>query len=179
MTNTVPEEGGFPVALVWAGLAALIIIVIILSLIIYFKITAEPAVPEIEKIEKIPEELKEEIVPEKIPITPAKEIPEVEVKEEIEFETTIDVEESREISFKDPERASRMCSDLKLPAERDLCFFTIAKSSLKPEFCGKISSRMTKDQCYFSLAPLDIDACNKILDETARKNCKKLIALQT
>jgi len=179
MTNAVPEEGGFPVALVWAGLAALIIIIIILSLIIYFKIAPEPVVPEIEKIEKIPEEIKEKLVLEKIPITPAKEIPEIEVKEEIEFETTIDVEEARETSFEDPERASRTCSDLNLQTERDVCFFTIAKSSLKPEFCGKISSRMTKDQCYFSLASMGIDTCSNILDETARKNCKKLIALQT
>jgi len=170
----------FPHILLWAGIVTIVLIIIILSSILYVKMQAQEELPVAPT-----EEIKEEIIIEEMPETKP-EMPEIlpeekiipeDIKDKVEFKSTEEIEKAREASFTDADRASRMCTDLLLKTERDVCFYTIAKSAEKSNLCGKISPGITRDQCYFSFAVLGEDTCAQISDEQVQRNCEQLIGL--
>ncbi|MBW2985871.1 hypothetical protein KY333_00725 [Candidatus Woesearchaeota archaeon] len=176
------ETGKFPHILLWGGIIAIVILIIILSSIVYVKMQARE-----ELLTEPPEEkIIKESVQEKLPLSEQKETTiEQQMQEERErktetkiFQATEEIEQAKQASLTDTDRAERICTDLLTRQEKDACFLTIAKSAEKSTMCDKISPGATKDQCYFSFAVLGQNTCDKISDELVKRNCEQLISLK-
>lgn len=168
------------IPLLYIAIALVILIIVVLTVLVYLKITPEEMkVPE--KIEeKIPSEKiteKTEVQPSQIPIPPAEQIPAMEAEEEQELGTSFKIEEIKEISLTNADRAEALCGDLGLRTEKDLCYLSIAGSAAKPDMCAKISNIMTRDQCYLDFAAAGIDACDQIQNNATRKACNQMITI--
>jgi len=167
--------------LLYIAIALVILIVIVLTILVFIKMAPEE-IKIIEKTEeKIPSEKieeKKEIIPSQIPIPPAEQIPLIEAKEKQELETSFKIEEIKEISLTNTDRAEALCGDLKSRTEKDICYLTIAGSSAKPGMCAKISDMMTRDQCYLDFAAAGIDACSNIQNNSTKRACNQMIAIQ-
>lgn len=167
--------------LLYIAIALVILIIIVLTVLVYIKMMPED-IKLPEKIEeKIPSEKveeKKEVQPSQIPIPPAEQIPIIEAKDEQELETSFKIEEIKEISLTNTDRAEALCGDLDLRTEKDVCYLTIAGSSAKPNMCAKISNIMTRDQCYLDFAAAGIDACSNIQNNATRRACNQMIAIK-
>ena len=173
--------------LIWIAIALIVIVIIVLSVLVYMKLQVpeeELLVPKekIEIIEKeeIPKEEiieKEEIDLDKIPIPPAEKIPRIEVEETQDFESSMKIEQIREISLTEPDRAEALCNDLNTKMEKDNCYLQIASAAAKPAFCAKVSSQIPRDQCYFNFAVLGYKTCGNIKDEEIKKSCNNFLSL--
>ncbi len=173
--------------LIWIAIALIILVIIVLSVLVYMKLQVpeeELLVPKekIEIIEKeeIPKEEiieKEEIDLDKIPIPPAEKIPRIEVEETQDFESSMKIEQIREISLTEPDRAEALCNDLNTKMEKDNCYLQIASAAAKPAFCAKVSSQIPRDQCYFNFAVLGYKTCGNIKDEEIKKSCNNFLSL--
>lgn len=176
--------------LIWTAIILTIAVIVVLSILVYvkFQTPAEQLLPEQERLQPAEQEEalpaiediteKEDTGLEKIPVPPAEQIPQMqEREEEITFETSMKIEEIKEISVAEPDRAEALCNDLETRAEKDNCYAQIAGASAKPEFCGKISRQAARDQCYFSFAMAGYNTCNQIKDNLTRESCSRLAEL--
>ena len=186
------RQAGFPVTriAVRAAIVVIILIIIALTILVFLKMQAPEEKIKIpaEKTEKepgkIPEkpietgapEEKTKIELDKIPVPPADQII-PEGKEDIDFDSSTIIDEARETSFTDVERAARMCNDLETTKEKDACFIEIAQSASKPNLCANINEIIIRDQCYFYFATQHKNTCNKISNEMARKSCEQMLSL--
>ena len=94
-----------------------------------------------------------------------------------EFESSMKIEEIRDISITEPDRAEALCNDLKLKTEKDNCYITIAQAASRPALCGKISEQIARDQCYFNFAAAGFNTCSSIKSNVTRKSCIELQSL--
>jgi len=197
VNNAIKEanQDRFPHILLWAGIISLVILIIILSSIVYMKMNAtDDKIIEKQTTEKtIKQQMQEEQI-----MTETAETTKEKIKETITEETTLyekeqqeketiietqtfqatnEIEQAKQASTTDVERAQRICADLLTRQEKDACFLTIAKSAEKLNLCDKISAGATKDQCYFSFAVQGEDTCAQITDEEVKKDCEQLIKL--
>jgi len=174
------------ISLAWIAIILVVAVIIVLSILVYMKMQA----PEEEIIEKqeikipekeeMPEENiteKKEIDLEKIPVPPAEKIPTITVEETQEFETSMKIEEIRDISLTEPDRAEALCADLNTRMEQDNCYVQIAGAAAKPALCSKISEQTVRDQCYFNFAVQGRNTCENIKDEGVKKACQNFLSL--
>jgi len=172
---TESEKGNFPHILLWGGIIAIVILIIILSSIVYVKMQAREELltePPEEKIIKEPVQETESLDEQKE--TTIEEQMQEERETTIEtqtFQATEEIEQAKQASLTDADRAERICTDLLTRQEKNACFLTIAKSAENSNVCSKISPGATKDQCYFSFAVLGQDTCEKILDGKVKRSC--------
>ncbi|MBD3304328.1 hypothetical protein GF343_04220 [Candidatus Woesearchaeota archaeon] len=185
--NTAIKQAKPGIPLAWIAILLVAAVIIVLSILVYIKIQApekEILVPKEEikmpEKEEIPaEEIieKEEIDLEKIPVPPAEKIPEIKIEETQEFEASMKIEEIKEISLTEPDRAEALCSDLNTKMEKDNCYVQIAGAAAKPALCAKISEQTVRDQCYFNFAVQGRKTCDNIKDEEIKKSCKNFLSL--
>jgi len=185
--NAAIKEAKQKMPLVWIAIVLIVLVVIVLSVLVYIKLqtpaeeifvpTEEITVTEKEEIPREETTEKEEIDLDKIPIPPAEKISIITVEETQDFESSIKIEEIREISLTEPERAEALCNDLNTKMEKDNCYLQIANAAVKPAFCGKVSEQIVRDQCYFNFAMLGYKTCGNIKDEEIKKSCNNFLSL--
>jgi hypothetical protein len=175
------------ISLAWIAIMLVVAVIIVLSILVYMKMQApeeeaflpkeEIRMPEKEEVPQDEIIIEEEIDLKKIPVPPAEKIQTITVEETQEFETSMKIEEIREISLTEPDRAEALCGDLNTKMEQDNCYVQIAGAAAKPALCSKISEQTVRDQCYFNFAVQGRNTCENIKDKDVKKACQNFLSL--